>query len=173
MTEVQIKMYAVGDKIIYGSSGVCVIVELCTPNFSRAEWGRKYYKLRPVYGTETIYAPIDTKAFMRPVMTKAEAEALIARIPEIEEYVCTSHSMTGLRQEYEECFKDHNCETYIQLVKGIYMKGNTGKKLGQTDQRYMKRAEDILYGELAVALDIKPSEVPDYIKRTIEGNSNR
>lgn len=162
-------MYAVGDKIIYGSSGVCTVVEICTPNFSRAEWGKKYYKLRPVYGSETIYAPVDTKAFMRPVMTRGEAEALIARIPEIEEYTIKSHSMTALRQEYEECFRDHNCESYVRLAKGIYRKGVDGKKLGQTDQRYMKRAEDTLHGELAVALEITPAEVPAYIQAALEG----
>ena len=161
-------MYTAGDKIIYGGSGVCTVVEICTPNFSREEWGKKYYKLRPVYGTETIYAPVDTQTFMRPVMTKEEAEELIARIPEIDECVCSSHSITMLRQQYEEFFKDHDCETYVQLVKGIYSKGAAGKKLGQTDQRYMKRAEDTLYGELAVALGITPAEVPAYIKSVIE-----
>lgn len=160
-------MYTAGDKIIYGGSGVCTVVEICTPNFSRAEWGKKYYKLCPVYGTETIYAPVDTKAFIRPVMTREEAEKLIARIPEIEECVCSSHSITMLRQQYEEFFKDHDCETYIQLVKGIYSKGAAGKKLGQTDQKYMKRAEDTLYGELAVALGMTPSEVPAYIRAVI------
>jgi CarD family transcriptional regulator len=162
-------MYEKGDKIIYGGSGVCTVVEICTPNFSRAEWGKKYYKLCPVYGTETIYAPVDTKAFMRPVMTRAEADDLISRIPEIDECVCNSHSITMLRQQYEEFFRDHNCETYIGLVKGIYSKGAAGKKLGQTDQRYMKRAEETLYGELAVALDLTPAEVPAYIKSKIEG----
>ena len=101
--------------------------------------------------------------------TEQFTDALIARIPEIDECVCSSHSITMLRQQYEEFFKDHNCETYIGLVKGIYSKGASGKKLGQTDQRYMKRAEDTLYGELAVALDLTPAEVPAYIKSVIEG----
>ena len=166
--EVRIEMYTIGDKIIYGSSGVCVVEEICTPNFSREERGKKYYKLRPVYGTETIYAPVDTKAFMRPVMTRAEAETLISRIPEIEEYTIKSHSMTALRQEYEECFRDHSCENYVRLAKAIYMKGHQNKKLGQTDQRYMKRAEDTLHNELAVALGITPAEVPAYIHSMLE-----
>lgn len=167
--EVRIQMYTIGDKIIYGSSGVCVVEEICTPNFSREERGKKYYKLRPVYGSETIYAPVDTRAFMRPVMTRAEADALIARIPEIEEYTIKSRSMTALRQEYEECFRDHNCENYIRLAKAIYMKGRQNKKLGQTDQRYMKRAEDTLHNELAVALEMTPAEVPAYIRSVLDG----
>ena len=159
-------MYAVGDKIIYGSSGVCVVTEICTPNFSREERGRKYYRLRPLYGTETIYAPVDTTAFMRPVISRAEADALIARIPEIEEQVCESHSITALRQQYEAFFQAHDCEAYIRLIKGIRRKGS-GRKLGQTDQRYMKRAQDVLHGELAAALGLQPEEMPAYIQGVI------
>ena len=161
-------MYAAGDKIIYGGSGVCTVVEICTPNFSRTEPGKQYYKLRPVYGSETIYAPVNTPAFMRPVMTRAEAEALVARIPQIEGEVCVCASVTMLRQKYESFFQDHSCESYIRLIKGIYSKGQSGKKLGQTDQRYMKRAEEILHNELAVALELKPDQVPAYIKSVIE-----
>ncbi len=159
-------MFQTGDKIIYGSSGVCEVIEICTPNFSREERGKKYYKLRPVYSSETIYAPVDGSVFMRPVMTRQEAEALIARIPDIEGQELTGHSITVLRQQYEEFFRDHNCETYIRLVKGVYTKGRS-RKLGQTDQRYMKRAEDVLYGELAVALDIAPAQVPAYIQAAL------
>ena len=160
-------MYTIGDKIIYGSSGVCVVEEICTPNFSREERGKQYYRLRPVYGSETIYAPVDTHAFMRPVMTRAEAEALIARIPEIEGYTIRSQSMTALRQEYEGCFRDHSCESCVRLVKAIRAKGEQNKKLGQTDLRYMRRAEDTLHNELAVALDIAPSAVAAYIEAAL------
>lgn len=162
-------MFEIGDNIIYVNSGVCRVVEICEPNFSREEQGKRYYKLRPLYGTETIYAPVDTTAFMRPAMTRQEAEKFVARIPEMEECVCAGQSITLLRQQYDAFFKDHDCETYVQLVKGVHSKGQSGKKLGQTDQRYCKRAEDVLYGELAAALDIRPEEVPEYIRSVAEG----
>ena len=161
-------MYNTGDKIIYGNSGVCVVTEICTPDFSREERDRKYYKLRPVYGTETIYAPVDAKTFIRPVMTKAEAKSLIARIPDIEGECFGSCSITVLRQKYEEFFRDHDCESCIRLIKSINGKSNSGKKLGQTDLRYLKRAEDTLHNELAVALEIEPSQVPAYIRSTLD-----
>ena len=34
------------------------------------------------------------------------------------------------------------------------------KKLGFTDEKYLKRAEELLFGELAAALDISLEEVP-------------
>lgn len=162
----EVDLYEIGDKIVYGSTGVCMVIEICTPNFSREERGKQYYKLRPVYGTETIYAPVDGGAFMRAAMTRTEAEALIARIPDMEGEECGNCSMTLLRQKYEAFFKDHSCESCIRLIKGVRQKEKSGKKLGQTDLRYLKRAEDTLYGELAVALEILPSQVPEHIKYT-------
>ena len=41
-------------------------------------------------------------------------------------------------------------------------------KPSQLDERYMKRAEDLLHGELAYALGISKESVPDYITRVIE-----
>jgi len=162
-------MYQVGEKIIYGSNGVCTVKDVAVPPFAgKDERDRLYYKLQPEGSSEVIYVPVDTTVFMRPIMSRAEAEALVERMPEIPEEVCTSHSIALLRQQYDSFFCDHSCETYIRLVKGIYMKGQSGKKLGQTDQRYMKRAEDMLYGELAAALEIPAAEVPEYIRRTLE-----
>lgn len=162
-------MYQTGDKIIYGSSGVCTVVEVSVPPFAgKDERDRLYYKLQPQEGSEIIYTPVNTTVFMRPIMSREEAERLVARIPDIPEEVCSSHSIAMLRQQYDTFFRDHSCETYIRLVKGIYIKGHSGEKLGQTDQRYMKRAEDMLYGELAVALGISPAEVPDYIRKTLD-----
>lgn len=39
--------------------------------------------------------------------------------------------------------------------------------MGQIDQQYMKRAEKLLYGELAVALDMPFEQVQPYIKKRI------
>ena len=162
-------MFQAGDKIIYGSSGVCEVLEVGVPPFAgKNERDRQYYKLRPVSSTEVIYTPVDTTVFMRPIITREEAEALIARMPEIDEQVCNNRSITLLRQQYDSFFRSHDCETYVQMVKGIYRKGQEGKKLGQTDQRYMKRAEDMLNGELAAALGIRPDEVPGYIKAALK-----
>ena len=160
-------MFREGEKIIYGSNGVCMVEKVGVPPFAKKGENRLYYKLRLAGGTETIYAPVDGPVFMRPVISRQEAEDLIARMPEIQEQICTSHSIALLRQQYDAFFQSHNCETYVRLVKGVYLKGQQGKKLGQTDQRYMKRAEDVLYGELAAALDIPMEEVPDYIRTTL------
>ena len=40
-----------------------------------------------------------------------------------------------------------------------------GRKVSQLDERYLRRAEDQLYGELAAALDIDRQDVCAYIRR--------
>ena len=73
-------MYHCGDYIIYGTNGVCKILEIGSPGFPQADKNKQYYTLSPIYGLETIYVPLDTNAYMRPVMSKEEAEALIGQI---------------------------------------------------------------------------------------------
>ena len=44
-----------------------------------------------------------------------------------------------------------------------------GASSSAIDERYMKRAEELLFGEFAAALGIAPSEVQDYIENRIGG----
>ncbi len=47
-------------------------------------------------------------------------------------------------------------------------KKRQGHKLGQVDEKYMKQAQDSLYGEFSVALEIPTQEVPDYIRSRLK-----
>lgn len=75
-------MYQKGEYIIYGNTGVCRVEDVAVPdNIPIKEKGALYYKLSPVYGAGSIYIPVDTEVFMRPVLTKAQANELIDKIP--------------------------------------------------------------------------------------------
>ncbi|WP_281692999.1 CarD family transcriptional regulator [Agathobaculum desmolans] len=160
-------MYQAGEFIVYGTSGVCRVEGVGTPPFA-AEEERLYYKLTPVSGTETIYIPTDSPVFTRPVITRAQAENLIASIPSIEEDSFTSHSARLSSEHYQAALQSHDCRDLVQLIKTVYARSKRGgRRVSQIDQRYRKRAEDLLHGELAVALGIPVSEVPPYIARVI------
>ncbi|MEG1869442.1 MAG: CarD family transcriptional regulator [Oscillospiraceae bacterium] len=164
-------MFRTGDLIIYGSNGVCRVAEVGKPKVTVADQEKLYYKLLPVYSTETIYTPVDTTVFMRPVISRKEAEELIAQIPSIRGNVYTNHNIALLKEHYEASIQSHDCEDLIQLIKSVYTKNvnavQNGKKLGQVDQRYMKRAEDLLHGELAIALGIPRDDIVQYIEDVI------
>lgn len=163
-------MYQPGDFIVYGNTGVCRVEEIGTPD-SVSDSDTLYYKLSPVYDTEVIYTPVTTKAFMRPVMTREQAENLIDRIPSIPEKVCDNHDMKQLNERYRACLSTHENDDLIRLIKSVYLKNQrslkAGRRVGQTDQAYMKRAEKLLYGELSVVLGIDYEQVHPYIKRRI------
>ena len=77
-------MYQKGEYVIYGNNGICKVEEIGIPMGTPMENnGKEYYTLSPVFGTGNIYVPLDTKVFMRPILTKEQAEALIGQIPQI------------------------------------------------------------------------------------------
>ncbi len=164
-------MYQPGDFIVYGSTGVCRVEGTGTPD-SAPEKDVLYYKLSPIYDAGVIYVPVDSKAFMRPVMTREQAEALIDRIPEIPENVCDNHDMKMLNERYRACLSTHENDDLVRLIKSVYLKNQrtlkAGRHMGQTDQAYMKRAEKLLYGELAIVLGIDFDKVQPYIKNRVQ-----
>ena len=72
-------MYQIGDKVCYGTEGVCSIVRIQEMKVGGAKG--KYYVLRPIYReSATVYVPLDNErliARMRPVLSQQELEALL------------------------------------------------------------------------------------------------
>lgn len=165
-------MYDIGALIVYGGEGVCRVEEIGVPKLTGVNKNRQYYTLKPLYREGTIYAPVDAKVFMRPVITKDEALKLIDRIPSIEPEIYENSNLRFLNEHYQTQLQNYSCEGLLKLIRSTQAKRelmiSRGKKLGLVDERYMKRAEDMLHGEFAVALDIERGEVPEYIKNTLE-----
>lgn len=164
-------MYQSGDMIVYGSTGVCEVLELTTPDFEKDK-SKLYYALKPRYQDGVIFTPVDTKVFMRPIITRTEVDALIDRIPTMEAEAYHNKALRELEEHYNIYLKSHDCADLIELVMSIYTKKkdlvSQHRKFGAVDERFMKRAEDLLYGEFAVALEIEKNEVGDYIAHRVE-----
>ena len=165
-------MYQPGDLIIYGGEGVCRVESVGPLALSDVKSDKLYYTLQPIYRSGTVFAPVENKVFMRPVIDREEAEGLVRAIPDIEERHLEGHNLRIAGEYYQKMTDSHNCADLVQLIKTIYSKQQSaqaaGRKGGQVDERYRKRAEDTLYGELAVALGIPKDEVEAYIHRVIE-----
>lgn len=153
---------------MYSNYGVCKVETVGTPDILGVDESKLYYTLRSLYHNEKIYTPIDTKLFMRPVITKAEAQQLISRIPLIRENVYNNRRLRLVEDHYKELLQTHDCYDLLKLIKTIRAKkkfaAEQGKKPGQIEVRFMRIAEDLLYGELAVALGISKESVESYIE---------
>lgn len=160
-------MYATGDLIVYGGTGVCRVEGVDTPKMKGTDNKRQYYMLKPLYQDGTIMIPVDTKVFMRPVISADEAEALIDMIPSVQAEAYHDRNFTQLAAHYEQSIGTHDCSDLVELIMSIYAKKkyveSQNRKFGQVDARYMKRAEGLLYGEMSVALEMPLDDVRGYI----------
>ena len=165
-------MFQPGELLVYGTTGVCRVEEITTPDLTRAERGRQYYLLKPLYQDGVIYAPVDSgKVPIRPVISREEAEALIDRIPSVRAEACRAPTLQALAQYYQSAVRSHDCKELLELVMSIYLKQRQAeaqkRRLGMVDERYMKQAERLLHGELSAALGIPLEEVQPYIARRV------
>ncbi len=171
-------MFEIGNLILYGSTGVCRVTDITTRDLSGEDKDQLFYTLIPLYQDCIITTPVNsTKIFMRSIISKKEAERLIDRIPAIRAEAYHSRILRELSEHYEASLKTHDCAKLIELTMSIYAKKQCveqqKRKLGAVDEWFMKRAEELLFGELAAALNISKKSVPDYIAERIGEEGRR
>ena len=165
-------MYAVGDKIIYGENGVCTVSKIAPLDASGSSPGKLFYHLEPLIGSGIYYTPVDSGAYMRPVISRAEAEALIASIPSIEPAICYDNRFNHVDAFYKALFRQHSCEALVAIVKGLRLRMSEKKTKSSRAEITMKRAKDILHGELSIALNMDVAEIEEYIRQRVESAEN-
>lgn len=170
-------MFQSGDLVVYGTTGVCRVEEVTKPRLSVTEKAREYYLLRPLHQDGIIYSPVDSeKVSMRPVMSREEAEMLIDRIPTVRAEAWKAPTMQALTQRYQAAMSSHDRSELIELTMSIYAKRRqaeaNNRRLGLVDERYMKQAERLLFGEISVALGIPYEEVQPYIANRLGGSGS-
>lgn len=148
-------MFTEGQLVIYGGEGVCRIAAVGPSSLSGTDKTKLYYTLTPLTRSGTVLTPVDTKVLMRPILSRQEAE---------------SRSMRLLKEFYQQIVTSYDCRRMAGLIRSAVRRRKhalrTGRKVSQMDERYLRRAENALYGELAAALDLPEEEVLPYIRRT-------
>ena len=149
--ERKVKVFQKGERVVCGSKGVCVVEEITTLDIAGVDSKR-------------------AEGSMRKVLAHEEAENLIHRIPEIPLITIANDKL--LEQEYKNCLKTSSCQDLIRIIKTIYLRKRARKEAGRketaVDARYFRIAEDHLYGELAVALDMSRENVESYINTSLQ-----
>lgn len=160
-------MFSVGDMIIYGENGVCTVEKVAPLEMSGASRDKLYYSLCPLIGSGTFFAPVESAVFMRPIMSRDEALAFIDSIPAIEPAICTDNRFNHVDAFYKELFKQHTCEALVAVIKGLHERMSERKTKSSRAESTMKRARDILYGELSASLELELSQVEAYIESRV------
>lgn len=156
-------MYQVGQFIIYAQEGVCRVEAIGPVDIKGARQDMLYYTLRSLSHHGTVYAPVESGAYNRPVMSGEEARTLLADIPNIPVQIFENHNPRVLGEVYQKYLKSNDCRKLLELVLSIKAKGARlaarGRRLGMVDERCIKQAEEKLCGEFSVAMSIPAEEV--------------
>lgn len=159
-------MFKIGDTIVHRHE-VCKVAEI-TENYRD---GEDYYTLRPLSDeTLIIRTPVsNSRGMMRKIISKAEAKALIASIPDIEIFELDTRTLAS---EYKKLLDSGTHEDVIRIIKTAYLRKEerTKNKLqaSENDKIYFRLAEGILYSELSIALNLPHDEIKEQITKQIE-----
>lgn len=160
-------MFKKGEYVVSGNKGVCVVEDITKLDISGVDKEREYYILKPIYMSgSTVYVPVDTAdSSLRRILSREEADRLIQGIPDIPLITIANDKL--LEQEYRGCIRTNDCAELIRIIKTIYLRRQkrleAGRKVTAVDAKYFRMAEDNLYGELAISLQIPRTEVESYI----------
>ena len=164
-------MFDVGDYIIYGSNGVCRITNVGPMKMPGVSKDKLYYTMVPCYIRDSeIFTPVDNeRVVMRRVMSKDEAEEFIDEMPDLDELEIIEEKKRDL--EYKAAVLTCDPKILVELLKTIRARMDEriaeGKKVTASDAKYYHIAEESLYGELAISLDMDKDGVKVYLQNKV------
>lgn len=163
-------MFQVGDYVVYGCKGVCLVKEITTMKMDGIPKGKLYYQLQPCAQVSgRIFTPVEpanNKSVMRAVLTKEEASGLL----KICDQQLELEKDDRVREaRYKEIINNCDAVSLLNMIRAIYKKKTereeSGRHLPALDGRYLHMAEEILLSELALALECPQEKIKETITK--------
>ena len=160
-------MYSVGDVIVYGSTGVCEIVDITVNKIGGVR--RKYYVLKPREATKnSIYVPMDNSSLTGRMREVHTADDLYRLVDEAKEGTVDWVDNTNERSlKYKTIIAEGKTEEIIKLVRKLVSHRasleSEGGHMSKSDERVYKEAVNNLYNEFSDILGIEMEEMLDMI----------
>ena len=75
-------------------------------------------------------------------------------------------------EKYKEIIHECNCKKLIRIIKTLYSRKKIrlaeGKKNSAIDNRYLKMAEECLFGEMSISLNISKEQVKEFMIQRLD-----
>ncbi|MBR6271827.1 MAG: CarD family transcriptional regulator [Lachnospiraceae bacterium] len=164
--------YKISDLVHYGTDGVCSITDIIEKPFRDSMV--KYYVLSPVFNASaTIFVPLDNQKLiserMRYALTPAEIKKIISETSSDDDIWIDNE--TERKARYKEIIQSGDSREILKIVYTLSahqeQQKALGKKMHIADERFFKDAERLINNEFAAVLGILPSEVFDYIRKSL------
>ncbi|OGP73465.1 MAG: CarD family transcriptional regulator [Deltaproteobacteria bacterium RBG_16_49_23] len=159
-------MFNIGDKAVYPGHGVGVIEAIETKRISGKE--QSFYILRFVDNGMTIMVPEDNvkSAGLRTVIRKIDARKVIGILKD-REITLDNQTWNRRYREYMEKINTGSIYEIAEVLRDLHLL-RAEKELSFGEKKIMDTAKTLLVKELAVAKNVKESEILKEI-RTIFG----
>ncbi len=157
-----------------GGHGVCRVREITSNPMDKSDWKTKYYILEPVFEKgSTIYTPVDNdKMVMRKVMSEDDAKELVNLFATVQTVKIREEK--NREQLYKEAIRTYDSQSLVQIIKTLYLRRQDrvrqGKKVLSSDEHYLKKAEELLFNEMSVALSIPRENIETYLEQELHSS---
>ncbi len=160
-------MFQLNDYVFYESGGICKIADIQTAPLAGMPADRQYYILTSIHDRNgKMYIPVDSdQIFLRPLLNRGEAEALVSRIPSVETFEEPTAKL--LRVRYLEAMRTHLPEEWVRVIKTVYSRMQSctsrNQRVSDSERAFAESAKRYLYAELALALDLPEGDMESYL----------
>lgn len=161
-------MFCVGQTVLYGSNGVCVVDDVTEKHIGKTKM--QYYVLKPVCtNTSTLFVPVANSQLvskMRCILTADEAKAILRDLPPCGDW---NNNKLERSEQFRAVIAEGACVELIRLIRLIRSHEQEqlakGKRLHISDERFLKEAEKMICEEFSLVLGISRDEV---LKRILQ-----
>lgn len=163
-----------GDYVKYANNGVCLISDICTPDFDKGAGKDAYYVLSPIRDRSTVIfiprANDNLLAKMKRLLTKNEIDDLILSINKVNfEWIVDRKIRI---ERFQEILASNDTLEILRMISCICLKKKSlsdagGKGISLSDSNILEQAEGLIENEFAFVLKIPASEVGDYIREKL------
>lgn len=165
-------MYVAGDRVLYGSHGVCQVVALEDRKVDRKMV--TYLVLEPEGqpGARFLVPTHNEKAMCKlsPVLNEQQLETLLVS-PEIREPLW--ESAENLRKNlYRDVLSSGDRVQVLRMIHTLYMHKQTrlaeGKKFHQSDDNFLRDGERLMASEIGSVLQMEPTQARDLLREKLQ-----
>jgi len=167
LREVGIKMFNIGDKVVYPNHGAGTIVGIETKNILGKE--NKYYIMKLPIGEMKVMVPVDKveEIGLRNVISSEEADEVLDLLRDGR--IKMSHNWNKRFRTNMEKIKSGDIFEVAKVVRNLTIRDNE-KGLSTGEKKMLNNSRQILVSELVLAKDMEREEVEELIDNLISQN---
>lgn len=159
-------MYQVGQKVFYGSHGVCALLDVETKTVDRKQVC--YYALAPLDHPEArYYIPTENPAALAKISPLMDREELEAVFNEPMDQSIWIPEENHRKQRYRELISSGDRRSLIAMVYALHQhkkqQEQQGRKFHLCDENFLRDAQKLISSEVAEVLNMSNGEAEAYI----------